>query len=211
MKKAIALVSGGIDSPLAAKLMSKEYDVIPMHMVLYPFYCKGSFEITLGILKKLGFKKAVFFPYGPILSKIAKRERLYRCVMCKKVMLRAAELVAKQEGAEAIITGESLAQKASQTLKNMVATSHGVKIPILRPLLALDKDEIIKIAKKNDIYFEHHTGCCTITPEMPVTKAELKFAEDLYKELDLDSEIKKQMKKMIVTDKLDASILKKLI
>ncbi|MDD5417028.1 MAG: hypothetical protein PHU12_03565 [Candidatus Aenigmarchaeota archaeon] len=211
MKKAIALVSGGIDSPLAAKMMSKDYEIIAMHSVLYPFYCKGSFETTVSIMKKLGFKKNIFFPFGPILSKIAKRERLYRCVLCKKVMLRAAEMIAEKEGVEAIVTGESLAQKASQTLKNMAATSHGIKLPILRPLLALDKTEIIELAKKNDIYFEHHTGCCTITPDMPVTKADMKLAEDIYEELELDNEIRKQIKKMIVTDKLDNSILKKLI
>jgi len=211
MKKAIALISGGIDSPVAAKLMSEKYDVISLHAVLYPFYCKGSFDTTMGILKKLGLKKNILFPFGPLLSKIAKREQLYRCVLCRKVMFKAAEKIAKLQGAEAIITGESLGQKASQTLKNMAATSHGIKIPILRPLLALDKLEIIKIAQKHDVYFEQHTGCCTITPDQPVTKADMKIVDALYKELELDKEIDKQIKKMVIVDKFDSSVLKKLI
>ncbi len=211
MKKAIAMISGGIDSPVAAKMMSDKYDIIPVHFVLYPFYCKGSFELTLDTLKRLGFKKIILFPFGPVLSKIAKQERFYRCIMCRKSMFKAAEILVKKEKAEAIITGESLAQKASQTLKNMASTTHRIKIPILQPLLALDKQEIIAISKEMGIFSEKHTGCCTITPDHPVTRAEIAEAEKLFKKLGLDKEIKKQMKKIVVTNKFDEKILKKLI
>ncbi len=210
MKKALALISGGIDSPLAAKMMMDKYEIIPVHFSLYPFYCKGSFDLTIETLKKLGFKKVIIFPFGKILGKIAKKERFYQCVLCRKSMFKAAESLAKKYKAEAIITGESLAQKASQTLKNMAATTYGIKIPILQPLLALDKQEIIDLCKKYDIYSEKHTGCCTITPERPVTRAEIKKAENLYKELDLEKEIKRQMKG-IIYDRPAKTILKKLI
>jgi len=210
MKKAIALISGGIDSPLAAKMMMDKYEVIPLHFSLYPFYCKGSFELTINTLKKLGFKKVIVFPFGEVLGKIAKQEKFYQCVLCRKSMFKAAELLAKKYKAEAIITGESLAQKASQTLKNMAATTHGIKLPILQPLLALDKEEIIDLAKESNIYQEVHTGCCTITPKRPVTRAEIKLTEKMFKDLKIEKEIKKQMKR-IIYDKPSKSILKKII
>lgn len=208
--KAIAMISGGIDSPLAAKMMMDKYDIIPVHFCLYPFYCRGSFEITIDTLKKLGFENVIIFPFGLILSKIAKSERFYRCIMCRKSMFKAAEILAEKYGAEAIITGESLAQKASQTLKNMSATTHGLKIPILQPLLALDKQEIIDMSKKLGIYSDIHTGCCIITPEKPVTRAEIDEAEKIFEKLGLEKEIKLQMKK-IITGKPDKFMLKKLI
>lgn len=208
--KAIAMISGGIDSPVAAKMMMDKYDIIPVHFCLYPFYCKGSFEITISTLQKLGFKKVIIFPFGPILSKIAKSERFYRCIMCRKSMFKAAEILAEKYGAEAIITGESLAQKASQTLKNMAATTYKIKIPIFQPLLALDKQEIINLSKEMGIYSDTHTGCCTITPEKPVTRAEIEEAEMIFDDLDLEKEISKQVKK-IIYDKPNKNILKKII
>jgi len=208
--KAIAMISGGIDSPVAAKMMMDKYEIIPVHFCLYPFYCKGSFEITISTLQKLGFKKVIIFPFGPILSKIAKSERFYRCIMCRKSMFKISEMLAEKYGAEAIITGESLAQKASQTLKNMAATTYKIKIPILQPLLALDKQEIINLSKEIGTFSDIHTGCCTITPEKPVTRAEIEEAEMIFDDLDLENEIKKQMKK-IVYDKPNKNILKKII
>jgi len=210
MKKAIAMISGGIDSPVAAKMMMDKYEVIPVHFALYPYYCKGSFDLTIETLKKIGFKKVIIFPFGSVLGKISKQEQFYQCIMCRKSMFKASEILAKKYKAEAIITGESLAQKASQTLKNMAATTHGLKIPVLQPLLALDKDEIIKIAKDIDAYYEKHTGCCTVTPKRPVTRAEIRKAERMYKDLRLEKEIKKAMKK-IVYDKPTKSILKRVI
>ena len=210
MKKAIAMISGGIDSPVAAKMMMDKYDIIPVHFSLYPYYCKGSFDLTIETLKKLEFKKVIIFPFGQVLGKISKKEQFYQCIMCRKVMFKASELLAKKYKAEAIITGESLAQKASQTLKNMAATTYGLKIPVLQPLLALDKEEIIEIAKRLDAYSEKHTGCCTITPKRPVTRAEIRKAEKMYKDLGLDKEIKKAMKNMVY-DKPTKSILKKIL
>ena len=210
MKKAIAMISGGIDSPIAARIMMDQYEIIPVHFVLHPFYCKGSFDITIDTLKSLGFKKVILFPFGNILSTIAKEEKFYQCVMCRKSMFKAAEILAKKHGAEVIITGESLAQKASQTLKNMAATTYGLKIPVLQPLLALDKEEIIALSKEYGIYREIHTGCCNITPKRPVTRAEIEESEMIYEDLELEDEVKKAMKK-IVYEKPTKSLLKKLI
>ncbi|MBU3904852.1 MAG: hypothetical protein KJ906_01740 [Nanoarchaeota archaeon] len=210
MKKAIVMISGGIDSPLAAKIMMEEYEVIPVHFVLHPFYCKGSFDIAVETMKSLGFKKVILFPFGKILGSIAKEEKFYQCIMCRKSMFKAAEILAEKYGAEAIITGESLAQKASQTLKNMAATTYGLKIPVLHPLLSMDKEEIITLSKKFGIYREIHTGCCTVTPIRPVTRAEIEEAEMIFEDLELEDDIKKAMKKVIY-DKPSKSLLKKLI
>ncbi len=210
MKKAIAMVSGGIDSPLATKIMMDSYKIIPVHFVLHPFYCKGSFDITIDTLDKLGFEKAILFPFGKILGAVAKEEQFYQCVMCRKSMFKATEILAEKYGAEVIITGESLAQKASQTLKNMAATAHGLKIPVLQPLLAMDKEEIIELSKTFGIYREIHTGCCTCTPKRPVTRAEIEEAEMIYEDLELEYLIKEAMND-IIYDKPSKDLLKKLI
>ncbi|MFQ6020639.1 MAG: 7-cyano-7-deazaguanine synthase [Candidatus Aenigmatarchaeota archaeon] len=203
MKKAICLISAGIDSPVAATLMSKKYEIILLHFVLYPFYCKGSFNKMIEIMKhlknKMKYKYLILFPWAEILSKISKaREkdiyRKYMCVLCRRAMFKTAEKIAKKEKIDFIITGESLAQKASQTLQNMIATTSGIKIPILQPLLGLDKIEIEKLSKKLSIWFEKHVGCCELNPDRPITKARPEILDKLYQELDLEKIINKNLK-----------------
>ncbi len=220
-EKVACLISGGIDSPVAAALAAKKYGIIPVHFSLYPFYCRGSFETMIAVLKylkkKTKFGEFIIYPHAEILSAVLNsRNRLardYMCVLCRKSMFKAAEKICESEGANAIVTGESLAQKASQTLQNMAATSAGIKYPIIRPLLGMDKTEIIKLSKGLEMP-EKHAGCCTATPEWPVTKAIPQAAENIFQELGLQKIIDENFKKIVRIRKFDKSayeILQKLL
>lgn len=220
-EKVVCLISGGIDSPVATALAAKKYDIIPVHFSLYPFYCKGSFETMIAVLKylkkKTKFREFIIYPHAEILSAVlGSKNRLardYMCVMCRKSMFKAAEKICETEGAEGIVTGESLAQKASQTLQNMAATSFGIKYPMIRPLLSMDKTEIIKLSKGLEMP-EKHVGCCTATPEWPVTKADATAAENLFAELGLQKIIDDNVKKIVRIKKFDKTgyeILQKML
>ena len=216
MPRVIALVSGGIDSPVAARMLAKKNDVIMLHFCIYPYYCAGSFRTALKIFKKLhesGIKKLVLFPWAETLTAIRKADTRYQCVLCRKAMFRAAELVCRKEHASAIATGEALGQKASQTLDNLCATSSGIKKPILRPLISYDKNEIIRLSKSFGFMPERHVGCCKLVPDKPVTHADAKTAVDMYKAAGLEKIIKRNLQKIVeVTDfgKLGFTLLKKL-
>ncbi len=210
-EKVVCLISGGIDSPVAAALAARKYEIIPVHFSLYPFYCRGSFETMIAVLKylkkKTKFNEFIIYPHAEILSAALKGDRLardYMCVMCRKAMFKAAEKICESEGAAGIVTGESLAQKASQTLQNMEVTSSGIKYPMIRPLLSMDKTEIIKLSKGLEMP-EKHVGCCTATPEWPVTKAIPETAERIFNELGLQEIIDKNFKKIVRIRKFDKS------
>ncbi len=208
-QKAVCLVSGGIDSPVAAAIASKRFGIIPLHFVLYPFYCKGSFELFFDIAKKLkdktGFKELIIYPHAEVLSKILKSgNRKYMCLLCRKSMFKAAEKICSAENAKAIVTGEALAQKASQTLPNMVATSYGLQYPILQPLLSFDKTEIEAKSKEFGLWGEH-VGCCTATPDLPATHAKAETVEAMFNELGLQEIIDKNFEKALRIKSFDKS------
>ncbi|RLJ06523.1 MAG: tRNA 4-thiouridine(8) synthase ThiI, partial [Candidatus Aenigmatarchaeota archaeon] len=126
----LALVSGGIDSPVAAKLAGKRERIELLHFNLYPYYCQGAFELVLQALKKLG-KYAWIVPWGEFLRE-AIRSRGYQCLICRAGMYWVGSRLAKRLGCRGLVTGESLGQKASQTLKNLWAVSGFSCLPVLR-------------------------------------------------------------------------------
>ncbi|MGC8937231.1 MAG: hypothetical protein ACP5KV_07735 [Candidatus Methanomethylicaceae archaeon] len=198
----VCLVSGGIDSPVACVLASKVFNVIPLHFCIYPFTCEENFFIAMTGFKKLkekiGFEKVVVFPWGNILERIlGRRKGGYSCLVCRRGMFKAAEVICEREGASGIVTGESLGQKASQTLSNLGATTRGVKFPILRPLLGLDKNEIEAISKGIGIWQERHAGCCYATPKYPRTKAEASLVDKILDELGVLQMIQENMGKLM--------------
>jgi len=202
-EKVVCLISGGIDSPVACALVAKKFEVIPLHFCLYPFAREDSFFLAMKILKDIrgtsGFEKVIVYPWGPILNSITKNDarRNYTCVLCKRSMFKVAEKICEKEGASAMVTGESLGQKATQTLQNLRATSAGIKFPILRPLLGLDKNEIETISKKLGIWQAHHAGCCYATPRYPTTGTKQEVLDDLFGELELDTLIEKNLGKIL--------------
>ena len=196
-ERVVCLVSGGIDSPVALALAAREFEVLPLHLCLYPYTCEDSFLIAMEVLKglkdKVGFDKALVYPWSRILRRImGGRDKSYACLECRRSMFHVAEIVCEREGASAIVTGESLGQKATQTLPNLWATSAGMKFPVLRPLLGLDKLEIERLSRKLGVWHETHAGCCYATPRYPRTRAEPAHVDSLLRELSIDSMIREE-------------------
>ncbi len=200
--KVVSLLSGGIDSPVSTHmLLRKGVEVIALHYDNQPFTDEKMLNKTKELIARLeehsgkSMKKYVV-PHGPSQAVIARNaHRRYQCVMCRRMMFRIAERIAEMEGAEAIATGESLGQVASQTLSNIRTEEQAVNIPILRPVIGLDKVEIERIAKEIGTY-EASIGpglCCTIVPEKPSTKARLKAILEEESKIDIEDLVKKAL------------------
>jgi thiamine biosynthesis protein ThiI len=182
--KVLCLISGGIDSPVASWLMMKR-GCFPNFVYFhpYPFVSKKNKDIVSKLVKKLreySPKKLYLYviPFGKIQEAIIKEcERKMTCVICRRFMYRISEVLAKKIGAKSLVTGESLAQVASQTLDNLCSENEVLGIPIFRPLIGMDKEETISLAKKIGTYdiSIQAGGCCSLTPKKPATKSDLKI------------------------------------
>ena len=177
-----ALISGGIDSPVAAYMMCKMgAEVILLHMDNRPFADDESVKKVIKLAERLrevsGQEMPLYSaPHGISQERISRTcDTNYQCVMCKRSMLRTVEEFNRTVDSKGVIMGDSLGQVASQTLKNIRAVSHGVTIPVLRPLIGYDKLEIEAIAKEigtYDISIIRSEGC-TIVPSRPITEADM--------------------------------------
>ena len=190
-EKVICLVSGGIDSPVACALAARRFNTLPLHFCLYPYTREETFLVAMKVLedlkKKTVFEKVIVYPWAKVLDAILKNreKREYTCLVCRKSMFKVAEAICERESAVAIVTGESLGQKATQTLSNLLATSQGIKFPVLRPLLGFDKLEIERLSKRLGIWHEVHAGCCYATPKYPRTRADRKVLDELLDRLEI--------------------------
>jgi tRNA uracil 4-sulfurtransferase len=196
----IALVSGGIDSPVASFLMMKRgCDLTILNFNNCP-YTSGSNEKIVKIYKKLkeysaGSDLRLYqVNYGDFLKKCKDEapERM-TCVLCKSGMYQIAEKLAKRENALAIVDGSSVGQVASQTLPNILATRYSTSIPILSPLIGLDKLEIAEIGKKigtYDISILPDSGC-KAAPKHPETNAVLEKVLEVKKAINMEEETEK--------------------
>ncbi|MDP6459872.1 MAG: tRNA uracil 4-sulfurtransferase ThiI [Candidatus Hydrothermarchaeota archaeon] len=180
--KALALISGGIDSPVAAWMMMKRgADIIALFMDPSPLVDERTIKRAMASIEKLtAWKneavKTYIVPYGEVLIELLKAEDAkLGCVLCKRAMYRAAQLIAEQEKAKALITGESLGQVASQTMENLAVIDDAVSMLVYRPLIGYDKEEIIQIAKEIGTYEISimPANCCLGPPRYPETKATL--------------------------------------
>lgn len=204
--KALVLLSGGIDSPVAAYYALKRgvsADFIHFHSL--PYTSEASNEKVIELAKKLlkfQMKAKVFMvPFADIQQQVVMNcpEKL-RVVMYRRLMMKIAEELANKKGYKSLYTGESVAQVASQTLENINATNDAVDLPILRPLIGFDKSEIIEIAKKIDTYeisIRPHDDCCTrFIPKHPETKADLEEVRKAEKNIDIKKLVDKAIKEM---------------
>jgi thiamine biosynthesis protein ThiI len=180
--KVVSLISGGIDSPVATHMvLERGADVIGIHFDNRPFTDDGQFEKTKTLVNHIGKInnkeiKTWIVPHKESHVAFAKNcKRSLHCVLCRRMMLRISERVAEMEDADALLTGESLGQVASQTLRNIKTESQAVSIPVLRPIIGLDKLEIEEIAKKIGTYdISILPGmCCSIVPKRPSTHSRL--------------------------------------
>lgn len=194
MKKAVSLLSSGIDSPVASYLMlEKDLDLIFIH------FDNGSLsKNTIPKVKKmLSFfskkfnrkLKLYIVPHEKNQLEIKNKcNNRYQCILCKRFMMKIATKIAEKENVSFIVTGENLAQVASQTLDNMAVIDSSTKLIILRPLLCMDKQESIDLAKKigtYDLSIEKHIPC-SIVPKSPLTKSNIKKVEEEEKKLDMN-------------------------
>ncbi|MFH1586503.1 MAG: tRNA 4-thiouridine(8) synthase ThiI [Candidatus Diapherotrites archaeon] len=178
--KVLSLISGGIDSPVASALaLEQGAEVEFIHFDNMPFSDGRALEKVRQILELLSKEfnrkfNLYIIPHGEIQKEILKLvERKYTCVICRREMFRASEIVAKEIGADALLTGESMGQVASQTLHNLRAEFGVNSLPVLRPLLGMDKLEIEALAKKYKSFeLSIMPGmCCSLVPDRPATKA----------------------------------------
>lgn len=173
--RAIVLLSNGIDSPVAAHLMKqKGLELIFLNLSMGKTNVD---ELKHTVSPSSPLIKVDFLRVIRNISKKANSK--YTCLLCKRAMLREAEKVAEENGADCIVTGENLGQVASQTLDNMAVIESAVDLPVLRPLLCFDKNEIIEIARKIGTYEMSikKNGKCSFVPTNPATKAKLKIIE----------------------------------
>jgi thiamine biosynthesis protein ThiI len=180
----VALVSGGIDSPVAAWMMMKRgCRILPVYVSLEGLAGEGARARAEQVVEVLrGYQPDIRLRVIPDSYLACARDRLTRdgterftCLICKRRMYRIAAAVARGEGAKGIVTGESLGQVASQTLDNLLVLDDATDLPVYRPLIGLDKEEITRIARAIGTFrpsTEAVEGCRAV-PKKPSTSADL--------------------------------------
>lgn len=190
--RAALLLSGGIDSPVAGWMISKRGVVLDaVHFHSHPYTSDRAKEKVIELAKIMtqytGPIRLHIVPFTDIqLDIIDKCPKNYLTIIMRRLMMRIAEKIARESGAMALITGESIGQVASQTMESLVVTDNAVDMPVFRPCIGMDKEEIVTISKKIDTYETSilpYEDCCTIfVPKHPKTKpsiAEIQEAEKL--------------------------------
>lgn len=190
------LLSGGIDSPVAAYLMAKRgVKIYAIHFHSFPFTSEMAKEKVIKLAKiasaYCGTIELSVVPFTEIQYAIKENCPIeYMITIMRRIMMRIAERLATQKKCGAIITGESLGQVASQTMESINVTNSVVSLPVFRPLIGMDKSEIIEIARKIDTFETSilpYEDCCTVfLPKNPVIKPSISTAEDMEKALDLE-------------------------
>jgi len=204
MNKAIALLSGGIDSPVAMYLMKDRVEVIAAHFHQQELTGPGEIEKVKRLLKRLEVKKAYLVPFTLVLKHIVEKCRHKEYYILQKIiMMKAAEKIAEKEGAKYLITGENLGQVSSQTLSNLVSITKHVKLEILRPLLTNDKEETIRKAKEIGTYeiSEGPEICSLLGPKHPATKSDWQAIGRELENIDFALVEEALSKAEVVTDK----------
>lgn len=195
--KGMLLLSGGIDSPVACYQMAKRgLSINAIHFHSYPYTSEQAKDKVISLAKLLvpyvGHINLFIVPFTKIQENIHKYcDDEYMVIMVRRFMMEIAERVAQNTQCGCLITGESLAQVASQTLESITVTNNAVKIlPVFRPLIGMDKTEIMQISKKIGTYETSilpYEDCCSVfLPDSPVTKPKLERA--LINEQKLDKE-----------------------
>ena len=198
--KVVVMLSGGIDSPVAAwKMIKRGAKVVFIHFYSYPYTDKASLEKVIEltrILAESNYRSIIYLvPFAELQQTIVTEiPAPYRVLLYRRMMTRIAQHVATLEDAEALVTGESLAQVASQTLTNLRTIEAIAEIPILRPLIGYDKIDIITKAEEIGTFkistLPHQDCCSLFVPKHPATHASLAALEKAEAGLDISALVK---------------------
>lgn len=195
--KAALLISGGIDSPVAGWMMAKRGIVLDaVHFASPPFTSPQAemkvHDLLRQVAKYSGDIGLYTVPFTEIQTQIRDNcpEELFTLIM-RRFMMRIAERIARREDCAALITGESVGQVASQTMLSLGCTDAVVGLPVFRPLIGMDKDEIILRARQIDTFsisIQPYEDCCTVfTPKHPKTRPQISFLEHAESALDVEA------------------------
>ena len=195
--KAVSLLSGGIDSPVSTYMIAKRgVKVIPVHFFSFPYTSEAAKEKVLELAHILedycGKLTVEIVPFTRIQEEIRdKCPEEYFTLIMRRFMMRIAERIADNYGAKAIVTGENLGQVASQTMEAMASTQSVISMPVLQPLIGMDKEEIIALARKLgtfDTSVLPYEDCCTVfTPRHPRTHPNIEDVEKAESALDVEA------------------------
>lgn len=195
--KGLLLLSGGIDSPVAGYLMAKRgLKLEAVHFHSYPYTSVQAKEKVLELAKQISVYcddiKLHVISFTEIQEQIHRNcDAEYMITIMRRIMMRIAQRLCEKNDLGAIVTGESLGQVASQTMQSMNVTNSVVELPVFRPVIAYDKEEIMAVAKKIGTYETSilpYEDCCTVfLPKNPVIRPTIKRAEMLEKNLDIEA------------------------
>jgi thiamine biosynthesis protein ThiI len=194
---AAILISGGIDSPVAAWMMARRgLELTAIHFASPPYTSERAEQKVVDLLTKVSEYAGRMNMFTVAFSKV-QEELLAKCpeefftILMRRFMMRVSEKIAIQQSCSALITGESLGQVASQTLKSIVCTDAAAVMPVFRPLIGMDKIDIIDIARKIDTFdtsIQPYEDCCTVfTPKHPRTRPDMQYILEAEQALDCDA------------------------
>ncbi len=203
------LISGGIDSPVAAWMMAKRgLRLNAVHFASPPYTSQRAEDKVVRLLKKVsayaGNITMYTVPFTEIQEKIKNDcpEELFTIIM-RRLMMEISQKIAEKTDSSCLITGESLGQVASQTMKAIVTTDEAASMVVFRPLIGMDKEEIIRISRKIDTFdisIEPYEDCCTVfTPKHPRTKPVLKYVKEAQEKAGFDSMVETALNNLKVT------------
>ncbi len=194
--RAVTLLSGGIDSPVSTYMIAKRgVKLIPVHFVSFPYTSELAKQKVLELAEELteycGSMTVEIVPFTHIQEQIrAKCPEEYFTLVMRRFMMRIATRIADANGCKAIVTGENLGQVASQTMEAMACTRAVTPLPVLQPLIGMDKEEIVTIARKIGTFNTSilpYEDCCTVfTPRHPKTKPTVAELEEVELAMDVD-------------------------
>ena len=203
------LISGGIDSPVAAWMMAKRgVKLNAVHFASPPYTSERAEQKVVKLLKKVctyaGRITMYTVPFTKIQETIQQKcpEELFTIIM-RRMMMKISSAIAAQTDSTALITGESLGQVASQTIHAISCTDEAADLVVFRPLIGMDKEEIITISRKIDAFdisIEPYEDCCTVfTPKHPRTRPILKFVKEAEDAVDFSEMIQEALDNLKVT------------